>query len=135
MADRNRIVYKSNSIGWNVLVILLFLLQLQEINSYIQPTIQTSSASIAAFGGNQENVLLRETLVIPESDIERQVKELQETALKEYGITGLTLKQICAPWDSKGCQCSGSSMEVTLLCRGVGLEEIPVDLPTELIKL
>ncbi|XP_065072705.1 leucine-rich repeat-containing G-protein coupled receptor 5 isoform X2 [Ochlerotatus camptorhynchus] len=68
-------------------------------------------------------------------DPEKQAKAMYEKALQQYGIVGRTLKEICKPWQAKGCQCAGSSDEVALTCRSIGLETIPVNLPAELVKL
>lgn len=65
-----------------------------------------------------ENALIKDSLMISSADHEREAKLLYDEALRQYGITGKTLKQLCAPWEQKGCLCSGSLEEVTLLCRG-----------------
>ncbi|XP_055684982.1 lutropin-choriogonadotropic hormone receptor isoform X2 [Lutzomyia longipalpis] len=80
--------------------------------------------------------IIRESVVIPGSDPEREAKELYDKALQQFEVaTGKTLRGICAIWEAKGCQCSGSADEVVLVCRSLELVEVPVDLPIELIKL
>lgn len=80
--------------------------------------------------------IIRESVVIPASDPEREAKELYDKALQQFEVaTGKTLRGICVSWDGRGCQCSGSADEVVLVCKGLELEEVPVDLPIELIKL
>ncbi|XP_055713692.1 lutropin-choriogonadotropic hormone receptor isoform X2 [Phlebotomus papatasi] len=80
--------------------------------------------------------IIRESVVIPASDPEREAKELYDKALQQFEVaTGKTLRGICVSWDARGCQCSGSTDEVVLVCKGLELEEVPVDLPIELIKL
>ncbi|XP_059618054.1 lutropin-choriogonadotropic hormone receptor isoform X2 [Phlebotomus argentipes] len=79
---------------------------------------------------------IRESVVIPASDPEREAKELYDKALQQFEVaTGKTLRAICAAWEARGCQCSGSAEEVVLVCKGLELVEVPVDLPIELIKL
>src|SRR5690349_24124831 len=72
-----------------------------------------------------ENVLLKESLVIPTSNAESEARRLYDEALKQYGDLGKTLKEICQPWKARGCSCSGSSEEVVLICRGAGLKVVP----------
>jgi hypothetical protein len=82
-----------------------------------------------------DNVLMKETLVMPTSNAESEAKRLYDLALKEYGDLGKTLKEICSPWKDKGCVCSGTSEAVILNCRAARLATVPNDLPAELIKL
>ncbi|KAL1373583.1 hypothetical protein pipiens_005136 [Culex pipiens pipiens] len=121
----------------HVVLVLLVLLLFQScartalqrqgaLGALVSPTFQTTS---------QTKMMLKETLFIPSSDPEKEAKAMYEKALQQYGIVGRTLKEICKPWQVRGCQCAGSSEEVALTCRGIGLEAIPVNLPTELVKL
>lgn len=82
-----------------------------------------------------DNVLLKESLVIPTSNAESEARRLYDEALKQYGDLGKTLKDICKPWKARGCSCTGTSEEVALACRGAGLNVVPDNLPEELIKL
>lgn len=82
-----------------------------------------------------DNVLIQESLVIPSDNAESEARRLYDEALKQYGDLGKTLKEICLPWKAKGCTCKGTSDEVTLVCRGAQLTEVPDNLPEELIML
>lgn len=80
--------------------------------------------------------VIRESVVIPSSvDSEKEAKELYDKALKQYGSYGASARHICAVWELRGCQCSGAVEELALSCRDVGFEEVPLDLPAEIIKL
>ncbi|XP_055600909.1 leucine-rich repeat-containing G-protein coupled receptor 5A-like [Uranotaenia lowii] len=109
-----------------LLVLLLFQSYSAKIVHGLSPTLQTTS---------QTKMMLKESLLIPSIDPEKEAKAMYEKALQQYGFVGRTLKEICKPWQLKGCQCAGSSEEVVLNCRGIGLETVPVDLPAELVKL
>jgi hypothetical protein len=82
-----------------------------------------------------ENVLMKESLVIPSDDAENEARRLYDEALKQYGDLGKTLKEICLRWKAMGCSCTGTSDEVLLGCRGTNLIAVPENLPEELIKL
>ena len=101
-----RILNKIIVRGHFVLIMFLLKLFLNKCNCSNIPT------------RSPENSLIKDSLMLSSADHEREAKELYDEALKNFGITGKTLKQICAPWELKGCLCSGSSEEVTLLCRG-----------------
>ena len=70
-------------------------------------------------------------------DIQKEANELYEKHIREYAMSTEeeSLTTICEPWEMLGCKCSGSVEEVTLVCRGLNLQEIPSALPQELIKL
>lgn len=78
--------------------------------------------------------VLHDSIVIS-SDPEQEARKLYDEALKEFGVTGKTIKEICKPWELKGCHCSGKMEEVSLMCRGVSFNAVPFDLPDDLIKL
>jgi hypothetical protein len=83
-----------------------------------------------------ENNLMQESLIIPTNeDAESAARKLYDEALKQYGDLGKTLKEICLPWKTKGCQCTGTSVEVVLVCRSAHFTTVPAELPEELIKL
>ena len=73
--------------------------------------------------------------MIPKSNAESEARRLYDEALKQYGDLGKTLKEICQPWKAQGCSCTGTSDEVTLTCRRLDLDDVPENLPEELIKL
>ncbi|XP_055637267.1 follicle-stimulating hormone receptor isoform X2 [Toxorhynchites rutilus septentrionalis] len=108
-----------------LLVLLFFHCCVRNVHG-LRPTLQTTS---------QTKMMLKESLLMPSSDPEKEAKEMYEKALQQYGIVGRTLKEICKPWQAMGCQCVGSSEEVALTCRGIGLEMVPMKLPSELVKL
>lgn len=111
--------------GQFVLIILLFEIFFHSCHG-LSSTIQTRLS---------DNVLIRETLLMPSSDIEREAKDLYEKALLQFGPVGKTLKEICGPWTERGCSCTGTSEEVILQCKDLDLQEVPNDLPKELYKL
>lgn len=76
-----------------------------------------------------------ESIVIPSSNAEREAQEIYDKALKQFDAYGVSTRNICVIWEKRGCQCSGTVDELSLSCRGIGLNEIPTDLPTNLIKL
>lgn len=85
---------------------------------------------------SSSSAVIRETVVIPSSiDSEKEARELYDKALQQYGSYGASARNICAIWESRGCTCSGAVEELALSCRDVGFEEIPLDLPSEIIKL
>lgn len=82
-----------------------------------------------------DTLLLRDTVVIPTRNVEEEAKRLYDEALKQYGDLGKTLKEICDPWKAIGCLCKGTSEQVELSCRGIGISYVPHHLPEELVKL
>lgn len=76
-----------------------------------------------------------ESVVIPSSNSEREAQEIYDKALKQYDSYGVSTRKICTTWEQRGCQCSGTVDELNLSCRGIGLNETPIDLPKNLIKL
>lgn len=78
---------------------------------------------------------IKEQLLIPSLDSEREAQELYDKALKQYGSYGASARNICAIWELRSCQCSGTIEELTLSCRGLGYDEVPTDLPLDIIKL
>lgn len=99
----------------------------------VSPTMLTPKNANAK-NANHKNTL-RESVVIPSSNSEREAQEIYDKALKQYDSYGASTRKICATWEQRGCQCSGTVDELTLSCRGIGLNEIPNDLPKDLIKL
>lgn len=92
------------------------------------------STSIPASISDEEGVI-RESVVIPSVDSEQEAKELYDQALKQFGSYGAFARNICSTWELRGCQCSGGVEELALSCRSVGFDEIPLDLPAEIVKL
>uniref|UniRef100_A0A182Q5K2 Uncharacterized protein n=1 Tax=Anopheles farauti TaxID=69004 RepID=A0A182Q5K2_9DIPT len=125
-----RIINHQPVVKGHVVLVLLVLLLFQTCCRHrahgLTPTAQTTG---------QTKIMLKESLLIPSMDPEKEAKAMYEKALQQYGIYGKTLKEICKAWVSRGCQCTGTKEEVSLTCRGIGLDAIPVDLPTELVKL
>lgn len=78
---------------------------------------------------------LFESVVIPSSNSEREAQEIYDKALKQFDAYGVSTRNICVTWEKRGCQCSGTVDELSLSCRGIGLNVIPTDLPKNLIKL
>uniref|UniRef100_A0A8W7PDY9 Uncharacterized protein n=1 Tax=Anopheles coluzzii TaxID=1518534 RepID=A0A8W7PDY9_ANOCL len=124
-----RIINHQTVVKGHVVLVLLVLLLFQTCRHRacgLAPTAQTTG---------QTKIMLKESLLIPSMDPEKEAKAMYEKALQQYGIYGKTLKEICKAWVSRGCQCTGTKEEVTLVCRGIGLDAVPADLPTELVKL
>lgn len=85
---------------------------------------------------NNNDDRIRESVVISTSvDAEKEAQDLYDKALKQYDSYGASARNICAEWELRGCQCTVSMAELTLSCRNVGLEEVPLDLPVEIVKL
>lgn len=82
-----------------------------------------------------DDILISESVIMPSIDSEKEAKDLYDKALKQYGSYGASARNICATWEARGCQCSGSVEELALSCRGIGFEEVPLDLPLEIVKL
>lgn len=78
---------------------------------------------------------IQETLVIPSSDSEREAQEIYDKALEQFDSYGASTRKVCAAWEQRGCQCSGTVDELILSCRAISLNETPTDLPKNLIKL
>lgn len=79
---------------------------------------------------------IRESVVISTAvDAEKEAQDLYDKALRQYGSYGASARNICATWELRGCQCTGSVEELTLSCRDVGLVEVPTELPVEIVKL
>lgn len=76
-----------------------------------------------------------ESVLIPSSNSEREAQEIYDKALKQFDAYGVSTRNICVTWEKRGCQCSGTVDELSLSCRGIGMNEIPTDLPNNLIKL
>lgn len=112
------------------LAILLIFIQIYWIHYFV-----VSASSIPPSINLSDQEQIRESVVLPSVDSEREAKELYDKALKQYGSFGPSVQKICGPWILRGCQCTGSYEEITLLCRGVGFEEIPLDIPSDVIKL
>jgi hypothetical protein len=111
-----------------LLLIVFVLLNFTKCNETLSK-LQTSKFS--------SKLLLQESVVLPSSssNAEEEAKRLYDEALKQYGDLGKTLKEICEPWKLQGCACTGTSDEVSLVCRKINLSNVPHRLPVELIKL
>lgn len=78
---------------------------------------------------------IRESVVISTAvDAEREAQDLYDKALRQYDAYGASARNTCATWEMRGCQCTVAE-KLTLTCRNVGLEEVPLDLPAEIVKL
>lgn len=95
----------------------------------------TTSTTIKPSTNHPSRSVIHESLVVPVTNSEREAKDLYDKALKQYESYGATARQMCTIWESRGCQCSGSVEELTLACRGAGLNEIPLDLSLDIVKL
>lgn len=88
------------------------------------------------YNNNNDDDRIRESVVISTAvDAEKEAQDLYDKALKQYDSYGASARNICATWELRGCQCTVSMAELTLSCRNVGLETVPLDLPVEIVKL
>ncbi|XP_068150831.1 leucine-rich repeat-containing G-protein coupled receptor 5 [Drosophila tropicalis] len=106
---------------------------------------------------------IRENVMLPSADPEREAQILYEKTLMEYhgavaastatatdsdsGKDGKdngnqhhqqhqrTLHSVCERWQQKHCHCTGSLENLKLSCRSIGILAVPVNLPTEVIAL
>uniref|UniRef100_A0A182ITS8 Uncharacterized protein n=1 Tax=Anopheles atroparvus TaxID=41427 RepID=A0A182ITS8_ANOAO len=124
-----RIINHQTAVKGHVVLVLLVLLLFQTCRHRVAGLAPTVPAT------GQTKLMLKESLLIPSMDPEKEAKAMYEKALQQYGIYGKTLKEICKAWVTRGCQCTGTKEEVTLVCRGIGLDAVPADLPSELVKL
>lgn len=110
--------------------------------SKVLPTLSSSSAASTSSStlltspkGNRQDDVIRESVVIPSTDSEREAQELYDKALQQFGSFELSFRKICSGWELRGCKCSGTVDEMTLACRDVGLQEIPNQFPANVVKL
>ncbi|XP_017098895.3 leucine-rich repeat-containing G-protein coupled receptor 5 isoform X1 [Drosophila bipectinata] len=99
---------------------------------------------------------IRENVMLPSADPEKEAQILYEKSLQEYHGSQLpatasgnsssgkhlqpqqpqrTLHTICERWQQKHCHCSGSLESLRLSCRGIGILAVPVNLPSEVMVL
>lgn len=102
---------------------------------------------------------IRENVMLPSSDPEREAQILYEKSLQEYhgsqratematfaaGVGGdadrgngsgksstqRTLHSVCEVWLQKHCHCTGSLENLKLSCRSIGILAVPVNMPSE----
>lgn len=107
----------------------------------LQPALTTVPAMITSIAyttpstPKPSRMAVRESLVIPATNSEREAQELYDKALKQYGSYGATARKVCAMWEMRGCHCYGTVEELMLTCRSVGFKEVPSDLPLDIAKL
>lgn len=79
---------------------------------------------------------ISETIIIPShEDTDLETRKLYRDALKQFGVFGETVDEICSPWKVKGCTCAGTSEKIELICKSTYLNSVPNELPENLIKL
>ncbi|XP_070067678.1 leucine-rich repeat-containing G-protein coupled receptor 5 isoform X2 [Drosophila takahashii] len=95
---------------------------------------------------------IRENVMLPSADPEREAQILYEKSLQEYHGSQLTtaststssadviggkrtLHAVCERWLQKHCHCTGSLEVLRLSCRGIGILAVPVNLPNEVVVL
>lgn len=99
------------------------------LNAVTTPTIHKHAHK------NDKTPSIRESVVILTPDSEREAQEMYDKALKQFDSYGVSTREMCAFWEKQGCQCSGTVEELTLSCRGIGINEPPNELPNSVIKL
>lgn len=121
----------TKNISTQGLLVLVFVLHI-----YLVYCVSTAIPSAISVGDDDDVVGIRESVVIPSSvNSEQEARELYDQALKQFGSYGSFARDICSAWERRGCQCSGGVEDLALSCRSVGFEEIPLDLPAEIVKL
>lgn len=106
---------------------------------------------------------IRENVMLPSSDPEREAQILYEKSLQEYhgsqratemttfaagaggdadrgngsgkSSTQRTLHSVCELWLQKHCHCTGSLGNLKLSCRSIGILAVPVNMPSEVLVL
>ncbi|XP_032569811.1 leucine-rich repeat-containing G-protein coupled receptor 5 [Drosophila sechellia] len=116
----------------------------QTVQQLSQITVnRTSKSATATPTGIRENVML------PSADPEKEAQILYEKSLQEYHGSQLstaststdviagkrTLHSVCERWLQKHCHCTGSLEVLRLSCRGIGILAVPVNLPSEVVVL
>ncbi|XP_055901910.1 leucine-rich repeat-containing G-protein coupled receptor 5 isoform X2 [Eupeodes corollae] len=113
--------------------------------------------------GMSENVI-RENIMLPSFDSEREAQLLYEKTLQEYhgggggGVAGAgagsrsdnavtdkttpqqatterTVHNICESWIARKCHCHGRMDRISLACRGLDMLTVPLDIPAEVVNL
>lgn len=118
----------STSSRWYVFWIAFIFLSLTKCN-------QTTSKIQSRKFSRKQNWILESVIIPSNPDTDFEARRLYDEALKQYGDFGQTLGEICLPWITEGCVCSGTSDKVVLSCRSTFLFTIPENLPEELIEL
>lgn len=95
--------------------------------SVLKPTIENT---IAKGRSSFESVV-----ILSSSNSQQDAEEMYDKAMKHFDENVYTTRQMCSAWEKRGCQCSGNVEQLTLSCRGIGLNETPTNLPKSLIKL
>lgn len=84
----------------------------------------------------QPKIKISETIIIPShQDTDLETRKLYRDALKQFGVFGETVDEICSPWKIKGCTCAGTSEKIELICKSTFFNSVPNELPENLIKL
>lgn len=118
--------------NWSMYCTVMMCILLKVLTSSTSATTATTPSSSSPVS---DDGIIRESVVIPSLDPEREAQELYEKSLKEFGgIDGRPVRKVCGPWDDRGCQCSGGINQVTLTCRGLGFLQIPNNIPPEVIN-
>lgn len=99
-----------------------------DLPNYQQQLLSTERASAVG---------IKEAIVIPTYDPHKEAQRLYNEALQQFGATNMkTMKEVCGPWEQKGCSCSGSVEKTILNCRGQRINALMFDdFPETLIKL
>lgn len=122
-------------------------------------SLRPSSIAVSNHLGIRENVML------PSEDPEKEAQILYEKTLKEYHVNNLespptsssdsssdssvitddfdlessipqrTLHAVCDKWSQKHCHCTGTLGRLSLNCRNIGILAVPVDLPSDTVIL
>uniref|UniRef100_A0A1A9WU39 LRRNT domain-containing protein n=1 Tax=Glossina brevipalpis TaxID=37001 RepID=A0A1A9WU39_9MUSC len=111
-------------------------------------------------GLSSNHMGIRENVVLPSEDPEREARILYEKSLKEFHGNNLdnvessdtthilvatndtihetaqrTVHVVCDVWSQKHCHCTGTLGRFSLSCRNIGILAIPMDLPSDTVTL
>ncbi|XP_037957257.1 thyrotropin receptor isoform X2 [Teleopsis dalmanni] len=103
---------------------------------------------------------IRENVMLPSADPEREAQILYEKSLLEYHGSAVTstpttpnygaankrnddksssptrtLHSVCEMWLHKHCHCTGTVQRLSISCRSIGILAVPVELPNDVVVL
>uniref|UniRef100_A0A1A9VXD7 Uncharacterized protein n=1 Tax=Glossina austeni TaxID=7395 RepID=A0A1A9VXD7_GLOAU len=113
---------------------------------------------ILGVGLSANHMGIRENVVLPSEDPEREARILYEKSLKEFHDNNLdnvestatthilvtvndstydtaqrTVHVVCDVWSQKHCHCTGTLGRFSLSCRNIGILAVPMDLPSDTV--
>ncbi|KAL9874779.1 G-protein coupled receptor rickets isoform 3-T8 [Glossina fuscipes fuscipes] len=133
-------------------------------DGFVNNTVTATAASglsnithkILGVGLSANHMGIRENVVLPSEDPEREARILYEKSLKEfhdnvdstatthilvtandstYETAQRTVHMVCDVWSQKHCHCTGTLGRFSLSCRNIGILAVPMDLPSDTVIL